>query len=274
MIIDKEVLEHTFNGNIFETAAQLRVSVQTVMATLTKFNMVFEAPTNIYHGLKKTSFSKFQQSILIGSILGDGHLERAKNSTNACFREEHAIDQESWLRWKYDNLKPFTTADMWIRDRGKSALLPDGHGGKKLYNIQQVAAMSTGRHPYLTQLHQLFYIDRVKVLPIEFLKDNFDMVVLAVLVGDDGNFCENSIRICTESFTKNEVEFLSSLCAKFYKSRITLRTDNSGKKCRIVFTEIKKHLSFFEELRNILPKCMHHKVTPVLNEHQVATHVE
>ncbi len=270
MIIQESVLKENFKGNIFETAVRLRVSVQTIMASLNKYNMKFDKPKHIYSELKKTDFSDFQRSLLIGSVLGDGHIEKRSNLKNALFREEHSVDQVEWLKWKYNNLKPFTTADMWIRDRGDKALMPNGVGGKKYYNIQKVCAMSTGVHPYLTELHYLFYKDRIKVLPKKFLIDNFDMVALAVLVGDDGNFSENSIRICTDSFNKDEAYFLVDLFSKFYKSRLTVREEKENK-FRVVFTRIFKHLEFFEELRSILPKCMHHKVTPVLNEHQVAT---
>jgi hypothetical protein len=271
MILEKELLKNTYNGNIFKTATLLRESVQTIMASLKKHKIEFEKPKHIYSGLRNTDFSGFQKSLLIGSVLGDGHIEKRSHLKNALFREEHSIDQVEWLKWKHRNLKPFTTADMWNRDRGEKALMPDGKGGRKQYNIQNVCAMSTGTHPYLTKLHDLFYENRVKVLPKRFIKENFDLVTLAVLIGDDGNFCENSIRICTDNFNKDDVYLLADLCSMFYNSRITVREEKKDK-YRIVFTKITRDLGFFDKLKKILPKCMHHKISPVLNEHQVATH--
>ncbi len=273
MIIEKEIIKNIYNGNIFETAALLRESVQTIMASLKKHKIEFEKPKHIYGDLKRTDFSDFQKSLLIGSVLGDGHIEKRSNLRNALFREEHSLDQVDWLKWKYRNLKPFTTANMWVRDRGEYALMPDGKGGKKYYNIQKVCAMSTGVHPYITKLHSLFYKNRIKVLPMEYINKKFNLLVLGVLIGDDGNFCENSIRICTDNFTKDEVYFLAKLCSNFYSSRITVREEKKDK-FRIVFTEITKDLNFFRKLKEILPACMHHKITPVLNEHQAATHSE
>jgi hypothetical protein len=270
MIIEREIIENTYKGNIFETASELRVSVQTIMASLTKHKIHFTKPKNIYTELKKTSFSDFQKSILIGSILGDGHLEKRSNLKNALFREEHSIDQVNWLKWKYNNFKPFTTANMWFRDRGKKALMPDGKGGKKYYNIQNICSISTGVHPYLTELHNEFYVNRIKTVPFDFIDKNFDIISLAVLIGDDGNLCENSVRFCTDSFTKKEVYFLADIFSKFYKSRITVREEKKDK-FRIVFTEARKDINFFNTIKDILPKCMHHKTTLVLNEHQVAT---
>lgn len=271
MIIDEITLKESFKGNVLETSALLRVSVQTVMASLKKYDITFDKPKHIYSELKKTDFSDFQKGLLIGSILGDGHLEKRKHLKNATFREEHSIDQIEWLKWKHSNLKPFTTSNLWVRDSGKQAFMPDGCGGKKLYAIKNVCAFSTGGHPYLTKLHKLFYEKRIKVVPKDFLSKNFNLVSLAVLIGDDGNFSENSLRICTDSFTREEVEFLSKLCSVFYKGRITLREEKPGK-YRIAFTYIRKDLNFFRLMKDILPPCMHHKVTPVLNEHQTATH--
>ena len=270
MIVDKETLKNTFKGNIFETAVLLRESVQTIMASLNKYKIAFEKPKHIYSELKATDFSEFQKSLLVGSLLGDGHIEKRAHLKNASFREEHAMNQVEWLKWKHGSLKPFTTSNMWFRDRGDSALFPDGKGGKKVYSIQNVCAMATGTHPYITKLHTLFYRDRVKVLPKTYLENNFNLVVLAVLIGDDGNFCDNSVRLCTDNFTKDEVYFLSNLCSKFYNGRITVREEKKNK-FRIVFTTIRNDLNFFKSIKDILPKCMHYKVSPVLNEHQTAT---
>lgn len=261
------------NGNIFDIAAELRVSVQTVMASLKKYKVDFVKPKHIYGDLKRTNFSRFQKSLLIGSILGDGHLEKRGHLKNALFRCEHAMKQVRWLKWKRENLKPFVMSNVWIRDRGEKALFPDGHGSKKLYNIDNVCAMSTITHPYLTKLHGVFYKDRKKVVPYELIQKEFDIISMVVLLGDDGCFTEDCIRWCTDSFGRDEVEFLSNIFSKFYKSRITIREEKKDK-YRIVFTAIKKDKAFFDDVVKILPEYMHYKLPPVLNEHQAATYNE
>jgi hypothetical protein len=222
MIIEREIIENTYKGNIFETASELRVSVQTIMASLKKYNIKFEKPKHIYGDLKRTSFSNFQKGLLIGSILGDGHLEKRSHLKNASFREEHSMDQVEWLKWKYYNLKPFTTSNMWNRDRGKKSLMPDGKGGKKYYNIQKVCAMSTNTHPYLTYLHKLFYSNGKKVVPHTFIKEEFDEVVFSTWMGDDGyyNNKRDYVVICTENFTLEEIEILEC-CLNFLNIKNT-----------------------------------------------------
>lgn len=275
MIIEESILRESFKGNIFDTAVELRVSVQTIMASLKEYNMKFSTPKHIYGELKRTEFSTFQKSILIGSILGDGHLEKRSKLKNALFREEHSMDQVGWLKWKHRNLKPFTTSNMWDRDRGSEALMPDGKGNKRLYKIQKVCSMSTGIHPYLTILHEHFYKDRVKIVPENFLIDNFDVIAFWTWVGDDGyyNRSRDYMVLCTENFTYDEVIFFKVLLS-------SIGVDNTSVIChsklkhtyRIYISNFSNNIDLCAEGYDILPECMHYKISPVLNEHQVATH--
>lgn len=274
MIIEKELIENTFNGNVFDTAVELRVSVQTIMASLRKHDIKFNTPKHIYGELKRTNFSKFQKSILIGSILGDGHLEKRPNLKNALFREEHAMGQVEWLKWKYNNLKPFTTSNMWDRSRGDKSSMPDGKGGKKVYNIQAVCSMSTGVHPYLTELHSLFYNNRVKVIPHDFMTEFFNIEAFWVWVGDDGYYNTNRdyIVLCTESFLYEDILFLKYLIESMGILNVSVvKHSRVNKSYRIYISNISNNIEICIKGLNILPKCMHHKVSPVLNEHQVAT---
>lgn len=275
MIVEEIKLINVYkemNGNIFDVAAEFRVSVQTIMASLKKYKIDFVKPKHIYSDLKRTGFSKFQRSLLIGSTLGDGHLEKRGHLKNALFRTEHSVKQIEWLKWKYDNLKPFTTSNIWTRDRGRKALMPDGHGKKKLYNISNVVSMSTNTHPYLTILHNEFYKNRKKVVPFDFLKEEFDLVSMAVLIGDDGSLGANGLIICTDSFMKKEVLFLMDLFKNFFSGKITITINKND--FRIRLCSVHKEDCFIQELYKILPKCMHYKLPPVLNEHQAATHNE
>lgn len=44
------------------------------------------------------------RQLLIGSLLGDGNIPKPTSTKGVCFRESHAANQESYLRWK---------AEMW-----------------------------------------------------------------------------------------------------------------------------------------------------------------
>ena len=273
MIIEEKKLKKAYmkkNDSVLDTAAELRVSVQTVMASLKKYKIDFVKPKHLYSDLKKTDFSDFQKSLLIGSVLGDGHLEKRSHLKNASFREEHSVGQTQWLKWKHNNLKPFTTMNTWIRDRGDEALMPDGHGGKKMYKISNVIAMSTNIHPYLTYLHNQFYVNRVKIVPAKLIKNNFDIISMAVLIGDDGSLNGTGIVICTESFKYDEVVLLKEAIEKLFKGSVKVNGLQAGKP-RLYLSKFDKDPQFVSKIKNILPKCMHYKLPTVLNEHQTAT---
>lgn len=276
MIVEKEILENTFNGNVIETAVQLRESVQTIMASLTKYNISFEKPKHIFSGLRDTDFSGFQKSLLVGSILGDGHLEKRAHLSNAIFREEHSVKQVEWLKWKHSNLKPFTTANMWIRDRGNTAMFPDGHGKKKQYTITNVCAISTNTHPYLTYLYKMFYLNNKKIISFDFMKKNFNELCLLVWICDDGYYDHkrNCVVLCTENFSYPEIKILSECISAFNIKNSIVRHSIKKDTYRIYISNFSSNVDLREYGFNVLPKCMHHKVSPVLNEHQVATHAE
>ena len=273
LIIEKKLLTNVYkekNGNVLDTSAELRVSVQTIMASLKKYKIDFVKPKYLYGDLKRTDFSDFQKSLLIGSILGDGHLEKRSHLKNASFREEHALNQMEWLRWKHDNLKPFTTSNMWVRDRGEKAMMPDGKGGKRLYNIQNVVAMATGTHPYLTYLHSKFYVNCKKIIPSDLIDSNFDMTALSVLIGDDGSHTNRGLVICTDSFEYDDLVNFRNKIRRMFKGKTVIFKTHTGK-LRLCLTWFIRDHGFVSEIRNILPKCMHYKLPTVLNEHQAAT---
>lgn len=51
-----------------------------------------------------------QDAIILGTLLGDGCLER--NGTHARLRLEHGISQKSYLLWKYEELKDIVTGSV------------------------------------------------------------------------------------------------------------------------------------------------------------------
>jgi hypothetical protein len=51
--------------------------------------------------------SQRQQDILIGTMLGDGHLEQ--NGKNVRLRIDHGMSQTRYINWKYREFKTLAT---------------------------------------------------------------------------------------------------------------------------------------------------------------------
>ncbi len=112
------------------------------------------------------NLSKIQQSVLIGTILGDGYL--GMNGNNCRLQIKHSLQQKEYVNWLYKIFSNFV-----LTEPKKTEL-----NGFRFWTIN---------HPTFTWYHTLFYPNgRTKVIPNtvkELLKDPLS---LAVWYMDDG----------------------------------------------------------------------------------------
>ena len=147
--------------------------------------------------------SNRQKEILIGTLLGDGCLE--KNGKNVRLRIEHGLSQKDYLDWKYRELQNLIA--------GKPRLVQNKGGfTEKIYAKWHFSTLSLFE---LNDYWRKFYFRKKKKIPsniIEFLKSPLS---LAVWYMDDGykrNDC-NASRISTDSFSYKENKLLQE-CLK------------------------------------------------------------
>lgn len=136
-------------------------------------------------------------SVLVGSLLGDGHAERLQ-SGGVRFRFRQKAEHKDYLFWLWD----------FFKKRGYcSNNLP-------VYYVQngQYEAYRFGTYGFssLLWLYKLFYNNnkKVKVIPKNIV-DLLTPLALAILIMDDGTWKQPGVRIATNCFTKQEVELLS-----------------------------------------------------------------
>jgi len=133
--------------------------------------------------------TKRQLSILVGTLLGDGHLQVTDHTVNAHLKWTHGELQKEYLSWKakqFDKLFNKTTPSKWLK--------PDG---KWLYQL------GSRVHPALNDYHSLFYSrpdDQVnkhvhKKMFTQEILDQVDDLALAVWWVDDGTSDRRRIRI-------------------------------------------------------------------------------
>jgi hypothetical protein len=106
--------------------------------------------------------SEFQESVIIGCILGDGHL--LKTTRGFCLKINHSLKQKALVDWKYTALKEISTPPKVY---------------KNSYYFRTVS------HPIMLYYRKLFYRGKCKVIPKE-LAAYMNPVVLAVWIMDDG----------------------------------------------------------------------------------------
>ncbi|GAA5137723.1 hypothetical protein GCM10023339_78170 [Alloalcanivorax gelatiniphagus] len=148
-----------------------------------------------------------QKEALIGIILADGFLERAKPTHNTRLTVEQTYpDQESYLLSIRDLFAPLIKMEPSIVSRKA-----DSRTGKVYKSI----LFKTLSFPCLNFYHDLFYLCKTKIVPSN-IKDLLTPRGLAHIVMGDGFIYNGAIVICSESFTKSEQELIvAALDSKF-----------------------------------------------------------
>ena len=75
--------------------------------------------------------------------------------------------------------------------------------GKIFYNV----TVQTRALPVLTLLYNMFYLNNIKIVPVD-IKDYLDEIALAYWIMGDGYKRNNGVALCTDSFTKLENQLL------------------------------------------------------------------
>lgn len=128
------------------------------------------------------SLTQTQKSIIIGSILGDGYLRIVKNRCNAFLEINHSYKQKDYVDWKYHKLKNIT----------KSA------PKTRTYNQRTAYRFFTRQHKELSELFNLFYLNKTKIIPYKF---KLTSLALAVWFMDDGSKSRSSdVYLNTQQF--------------------------------------------------------------------------
>jgi len=159
-------------------------------------------------------FNQQQKELIIGSLLGDGHIEENNANDAAHYQEQHAAWQRSYLEWKHCILIPFSH-----RIHRDDKVESDGR-------VSKCFGFKTCVHPLFLQYRTMFYdANRVKHLPAG-LMDTITPFSIAVWYMDDGHlkktfFPEDLVNkdgvfTLASSFCKDEIaEIVERLNARF-----------------------------------------------------------
>lgn len=141
-----------------------------------------------------------QKSIIVGTILGDGFLQKT-GAKNARLRLEHSNKEKDYLLWKMQNLPRLF--------QGKPTHLFRVHPKTK-QTYHYVRAQSNAS-PEIGKLRDVFYKNGKKIIP-KNIKKYLDGLSLAVWYMDDGYYYKkdkNSF-IYLGRVSKNEADIVSN----------------------------------------------------------------
>jgi LAGLIDADG DNA endonuclease family len=143
--------------------------------------------------------------ILIGLMLGDGHIYKTSPTSNSRFEMSFGKDRELFAKWIGVLFKDYSNT-------GITRTIIKGNSSSSYYNFR----LKTRTLPIFNFYHNIFYNANnetwkyKKIVPHN-ISNLMNSIVLANLIMSDGNFdkSRNRIRIYTNSFLKEEVEILS-----------------------------------------------------------------
>ncbi len=168
-------------------------------------------PLAIKTEIKNSNLDFFQRSMIIGTILGDGHLSKVKSPTlmfGHCFKQREYIDH------KLEILKDL---DFWRKDY---QIL-----NKKTGNTHgQIKAMSRA-NKVLCELYPLFYKDTIKIISNKML-EQFNEISLAYLFMDDGSGSPYNLQIATCGFDKESITNFRIFLLKKWEIETTVLSSN------------------------------------------------
>lgn len=177
-----------------------------------------------------------QDAIIIGTLLGDGCLE--KNGKGTRLRLEHSHTQKSYLVWKYEELKGLVTGSI-MKVRGYHKV------NKMFYDSFR---MYTFSNPVFDRYRNMFYLNNKKIISLDIASLLTHPLSLAVWFMDDGykrNDC-NAFRLGTDSFTKDEQYLLQSVLKSNFGIETTVHKKGKYWNLYIPERESKKFIALVE----------------------------
>lgn len=177
-----------------------------------------------------------QREILVGLMLGDGHLETQNKGRTFRLKVEHAISQQAYVEWLYVKFKNLTVTGPQIKEQMVKNVM------RQKFWFNTLSA-STFRF-----YGQLFYINRKKVIP-KTISKLVTPLSLAVWFMDDGSLksTEHKARILnTHCFSELDLKRLQDMFLKKFHIETTLRKQKEGKQIYIPSGEVEKFITLIE----------------------------
>ena len=176
-----------------------------------------------------------QGEILVGLLLGDGHLETQNQGRTFRLKVEHAISQKEYTDWLYGYFKNISLTKPQLKLQMVAG---------KMREKYWFSTISTGT---LRFYGQLFYVNRKKVVP-KMIAKLATPLSLAVWFMDDGSLKSKHHKariINTQCFDDMSLQRLQEMLEKF-GIKTTLRQQKEGKQIYIPSTEIEKFIALIK----------------------------
>jgi hypothetical protein len=182
---------------------------------------------------KKLKLTDVQRELMIGKILGDGHLETQNQGKTYRLKIEHGIKQKEYVDWFYSYFKDWVLTPPKIRDSKRSS------------KIHEKYWFNTISHSSFRFYAHQFYKNGVKGIPI-LIRKFLTPRVLAVWFMDDGSIKSKETKaliLNTHSFSKGDLQVLIEAINSKFGILMRIRKQKDGNQLYIPSAEVDKFIS-------------------------------
>ncbi len=177
-----------------------------------------------------------QRAILVGLMLGDGHLETQNKGRTFRLKVEHSINQKDYVDWLYDQFKELVLTKPQIKEQEINGVT---------YQKYWFSTISIGEFRFYGKQ---FYPKGKKIVP-EMTSKLVTPLSLAIWFMDDGSLKSSLHKarvINTQGFGEQDLKRLQKMLAKKFGIITTLRKQKEGKQIYILSAETEKFISLIK----------------------------
>ncbi len=174
------------------------------------------------------SLTSTQESILIGSILGDGSLRRQGTRINALLEVNHSFKEKEYVDWKWNHFKNLVLSEPKTRI---------GKGPRIAYRF------TTRSLPVFTEYYERFYIGNKKTVPKDLV---LTPLALAVWFMDDGTRIRSALYLNTQQFSFEEQIILQNILLRTFGLESHLNRDKQYLRIRVTTNSSLKMKAFID----------------------------
>src|SRR3989344_4076197 len=185
---------------------------------------------------RKLFLNERQKEILIGLILGDGHLEKLYTPAFGRLKVEQSHKRKDYVNWLYGEFRN------WVRSKPKAKV-------KEVWNkIYQNYGFLTYGHRLLGEFQEEFYRKRKKIIPND-LEKNLTPLGLAVWFMDDGSIKSKKHKgffLNVQDFKKSDVRELQRILKNKFSILSSTRKDGKGEQIYLGGESAEKFIGIIE----------------------------
>jgi len=199
----------------------------------------------------KLFLSKRQKEILIGLILGDGHLERLYTPTLGRLKVEQSYKHKDYVDWIYEEFRN------WVRSKPKIKK-------KEVWDRTYLNyGFLTYGHRLLREFQEKLYRKGKKIVPND-LEKNITPLGLAIWFMDDGSIKSRKHKglfLNTQDFKKNDVRRLQKILKNKFGIPSSTRKNGKGEQ---IYLGGKSGEKFIGIIKPYIIPSMEYKIPRVL----------